>query len=157
MRGPVRAVAAVVLLGAFGVPAVATPAPSAFRADGPGASDTRWVLEVRFAVGVRYRVNPIRWHCVENLQSADITTTQSPEAHDLGFDPTSGVFDGCLTSASRVTYLIEVDSPWKGHMELSYEESAAGGTWNTRCGRGTEDSVWCHKTGQTSLTVGKLN
>ena len=157
MRGSSLAVAGAILLGGLGVPAIATPAPSAVKAGAPGASDTRWVLEVRFGVGVRYRVNPIRWHCVENLQSADITTKESPEAHDLGFDPTSGVIDGCLTSASRVTYLIEVDSPWKGRMELTYEESAAAGTWNTRCGRRTEDGVWCHKTGQTSLTVGKLN
>jgi len=115
-------------------------------------------IGLRMLGGVKYKIVSTHDQCVENIQTIDDTTSRTDEYRTLGYDPTNGFFDGCLTNSSSVDYEMKVTAPWTGKIAFSFGNGTPGGPYGVRCSRWSlEAGLWCHKTAQGELFIGKLN
>jgi hypothetical protein len=159
---PVRA--AIVLAGVLAIVVAAGVAPGASAKGKPSPKGEDSNGHVQFGIGLRmlggvkYTIATTHEQCVENVQTIDDTTSRTDEYRTLGFDPTNGLFDGCLTNTSYVYYEMKVTAPWTGKIAFSYGNGVVGGAYSVRCLRWSlEAGLWCHKTAQGELFIGKLN
>jgi hypothetical protein len=146
---------AAILLGALGVPSLASSAAVSHGQGAPGTKEQRVNSDLTLDLGTGVRggvVGTDVQRCINGNGGFGFLTATDQETHNLWIDA-SQAFGPCLAATSYQQFRVEVLAPYQGAINIELQEQSTGGPYKLLCSGGSSYHLACTQTGDKAVTI----